>query len=817
VVANRNAPEQAVLSGPTSAIDAARKDLENRGVRCIPLPVSAAFHSNLVSSAASPFEEVLEKVRFETGTRTVYSNTTATPYPTKTEDCRRMLAHQIAQPVLFKEMIEEMIRDGASTFVEVGPGKILTGLIRSIASASAKPVYAINTESDEPDGRSLARALAVIACRGHVTDLRLWKPKALSSPKERKGPVVFLRGANLKPGEGLPGKEKRAVPEAPQHLPQNIQTSAKEKAPLSDTPASHSHADAPVSKIAAQENVTHSHTESTALLDQQEALMDAIEKALETRRILDAVQKNAELALEHSLSGTEIPLELKAPVKAEAQVFAEEINETHDDMVFETPINVSIDTQVAAPAVDSAVDSPVSSQEHSLRAFLTQVISEKTGYPTDAIRPEMDLEADLGIDSIKRVEILSALRQGRPELPSLEPETLGSLRTITALVSRFLESSPDSPVHQESNSPVEIPSVDASNSKEFGSNDSLATLLIEVVAEKTGYPEEAIGTNLDLEADLGIDSIKRVEILSSLRQRKPELTALPPETLGSLRTIDAIIEYYAGAEPEEVQHSSELTISETDSTETYDNPPHSLINTLVEIVAEKTGYPATAIGTDLDLEADLGIDSIKRVEILSALRQQDSSLPTLPPETLGSLRTIDALAKYLGSDSVSNDNSDRGSTQATSAEQSPSDDVSLIPLMVTIIAEKTGYPEDAIGIELDLEADLGIDSIKRVEILSALRQEIPELPTLAPELLGSLRSIRLLSEALSESGSAPEKETPVDLGEISPQRESTDTDLTDLTSILVRVVSEKTGYPEDAIGIDLDLEADLGIDSIKRV
>ena len=813
VVANRNAPEQAVLSGPTSAIDAARKDLENRGVRCIPLPVSAAFHSNLVSSAASPFEEVLEKVRFETGTRPVYSNTTATPYPTETEECRKMLAHQIAQPVLFKEMIEEMIRDGASTFVEVGPGKILTGLIRSIASASAKPVYAINTESDEPDGRSLARALAVIACRGHVTDLRLWKPKALSSPKERKGPVVFLRGANLKPGEGLPGKEKRAVPEAPQHLPQNIQTSAKEKAPLSDTAASNSHADAPVSKIAAQENVTHSHTESTALLDQQEALMDAIEKALETRRILDAVQKNAELALEHSLSGTEIPLELKAPVKAEAQVFAEEIIETHDDVVFETPVNVSIDTQVAAPAVDS----PVSSQEQSLRTFLTQVISEKTGYPTDAIGPEMDLEADLGIDSIKRVEILSALRQARPELPSLEPETLGSLRTMTALVSRFLESSPDSLVHQGSHAPIETPSVDASNSKEFGSNDSLATLLIEVVAEKTGYPVEAIGTNLDLEADLGIDSIKRVEILSSLRQRKPELTALPPETLGSLRTIDAIIEYYAGAEPEEVQHSSELTISETVSTETHDHPPHSLINTLVEIVAEKTGYPASAIGTDLDLEADLGIDSIKRVEILSALRQQDPTLPTLPPETLGSLRTIDALAKYLGSDSVSNDDSDRGSTQATSAEQSPSDDVSLIPLMVTIIAEKTGYPEDAIGIELDLEADLGIDSIKRVEILSALRQEIPELPTLAPELLGSLRSIRLLSEALSESGSAPEKETPVDLGEISPQSVSTDTNLTDLTSILVRVVSEKTGYPEDAIGIDLDLEADLGIDSIKRV
>ena len=71
----------------------------------------------------------------------------------------------------------------------------------------------------------------------------------------------------------------------------------------------------------------------------------------------------------------------------------------------------------------------------------------------------------------------------------------------------------------------------------------METLLLEVIAEKTGYPAEAIGTDLDLEADLGIDSIKRVEILSAMRERMPKLPEVEPAVLGSLSTLAQIVSH----------------------------------------------------------------------------------------------------------------------------------------------------------------------------------------------------------------------------------------------------------------------------------
>ena len=65
------------------------------------------------------------------------------------------------------------------------------------------------------------------------------------------------------------------------------------------------------------------------------------------------------------------------------------------------------------------------------------IIAEKTGYPEDMLEPDMDLEGELGVDSIKQVEILSALRDQHPELPEVDPEVLADLRTIRAIADFF--------------------------------------------------------------------------------------------------------------------------------------------------------------------------------------------------------------------------------------------------------------------------------------------------------------------------------------------------------------------------------------------
>jgi acyl carrier protein len=160
---------------------------------------------------------------------------------------------------------------------------------------------------------------------------------------------------------------------------------------------------------------------------------------------------------------------------------------------------------------------------------LLAIVADKTGYPVEMLGLDMGLDADLGIDSIKRVEILSAVQEKYPHLPVVPPDRLGSLRSLRDVL-ELLQESPAAPAPT---SPT-------------GSDAGLQNLLLEVVADKTGYPVEMLGLDMSLDADLGIDSIKRVEILSAVQERRPDLPSVPPDRLGSLRTLREVLDLFAG-------------------------------------------------------------------------------------------------------------------------------------------------------------------------------------------------------------------------------------------------------------------------------
>ncbi len=272
-------------------------------------------------------------------------------------------------------------------------------------------------------------------------------------------------------------------------------------------------------------------------------------------------------------------------------------------------------------------------------------------------------------------------------------------------------------------------------------HDVMAALLA-VVAEKTGYPVNTIDPQMDLEADLGIDSIKRVEILSAIQEKLPLAPKIKPEHLGTLRTLRTIADYLDQGTPRVV------TATPTPSTpSTAEIVP--IFATLVAMVAEKTGYPAETIGADMDLEADLGIDSIKRVEILSAVQERIPHAPKVKPEHLGTLRTLQSIADYM-TEGMPTPSAPVVSAALTLAAKSDA-----MTVLMAVVAEKTGYPAETIGADMDLEADLGIDSIKRVEILSAVAGHLPGSPKIKPEHLASLRTLRSLSEYLSAGASSP--------------------------------------------------------------
>ena len=249
---------------------------------------------------------------------------------------------------------------------------------------------------------------------------------------------------------------------------------------------------------------------------------------------------------------------------------------------------------------------PPALDTETLTASLLDIVSDKTGYPAEMLELDMDMEADLGIDSIKRVEILSALQDERPDLPEIETEALAELRTLGQIIeytnersssssgrspaseigpessrdlgpvssprppahgpesSRELgpESSPRPPAHELESSPKlgpvsspRPPAHEPESSPKLGpvssprppalDTETLTASLLDIVSDKTGYPAEMLELDMDMEADLGIDSIKRVEILSALQDKHPGLPEVEAEALAELRTLGQITEYMA--------------------------------------------------------------------------------------------------------------------------------------------------------------------------------------------------------------------------------------------------------------------------------
>ena len=149
---NFNCPGQVVIAGATKAVDKAAEALKAAGAkRAILLPVSAPFHSTLMNPAAERLKEVLDKIEFRDAKFPVFANVTAEPV-VKAEEIRALLVKQAASPVKWEMSMHRMIKDGFDTFVEVGPGKVLTGFTRKID----RTMNALNVE----DMASLEKTLA---------------------------------------------------------------------------------------------------------------------------------------------------------------------------------------------------------------------------------------------------------------------------------------------------------------------------------------------------------------------------------------------------------------------------------------------------------------------------------------------------------------------------------------------------------------------------------------------------------------------------------------------------------------------------------
>jgi acyl transferase domain-containing protein/NAD(P)H-dependent flavin oxidoreductase YrpB (nitropropane dioxygenase family)/NAD(P)-dependent dehydrogenase (short-subunit alcohol dehydrogenase family) len=398
LIANLNSPGQTVLSGPKESVARAVDLLMGRGFKTHLLAVACAFHSPLVAPARDLFAEYLRSTPFGELCRDVYSNTTGAVHPRDPRLLVECLVDHLVQPVLFAQEIEEMYAAGARIFVEVGARNVLTSLVREILKDRSHHV--VPTDIVGRDGRTqLQHALAELVVCGLPIDLsRLYEGRANPdrdlaslerSAAQLPSTIWMVDGGTVRPiTEGATrqgGLPLRATAPAVAAAPARAtKVMAAHEGKATPTHAPGSEARGPVG----QQHTAPAGAEPDTVILQFQNLM---------RQFLET-QQQVMLTYLHGPSAPELPSEI--PVVLSSANGAPPPLPKESPQSFESAELPQNQTVSSAPR-----------DRHSLAELVIQVIAERTGYPREMLGPNLSLEADLGIDSIKRMEILGAFRK----------------------------------------------------------------------------------------------------------------------------------------------------------------------------------------------------------------------------------------------------------------------------------------------------------------------------------------------------------------------------------------------------------------------
>ncbi|MBQ9812391.1 MAG: hypothetical protein IJM54_03660 [Thermoguttaceae bacterium] len=374
------------------------------------------------------------------------------------------------------------------------------------------------------------------------------------------------------------------------------------------------------------------------------------------------------------------------------------------------------------------------------------------------------------------------------------------------------------------------------------SSEELDSYLINFVVEQTGYPDDMVDLDADLEGDLGIDSIKKAQLFGELNEMFHFSTAddMNGETsLDDFATLRAIRDFMlkrlngtSSVTSIPSPQTQSVVPSEFVETESAGISPEELDVYLINFVVEQTGYPEDMVDLDADLEGDLGIDSIKKAQLLGELNEMfhfstaDDMDGGTSLDDFTSLRAIrDFMLKRLnGSTSASLPSSAQTlSVETLSSAGSNSSGVSSEELdvyLINFVVEQTGYPEDMVDLDADLEGDLGIDSIKKAQLLGELN-EMFHFST-ADDMDGgtsldnftTLRAIRdFMLKRLSGTSVAS---TSIESSQPDVVTVSDEKKKKEIRDFLKNFVVELTGFPSDLIDFDADLETELAVESVKK-
>ncbi|WSQ08630.1 SDR family NAD(P)-dependent oxidoreductase [Streptomyces sp. NBC_01231] len=511
-----NSPDQTVLSGDSEAIDRAAALCLERGIKATRLRVSHGFHSDLLEEAVPHLERTLAALDWHAPKVPVLSTVIGDYYTEQdVQDLPLLLARQLVTPFSFQDLVGRLHADGHNSFVEVGPKSILSGLTERILAGSDKEALVTPTN---------------IQSLGAVESMRRFTAFA---------EVHGLTGAETE--EQTPAAREPAADSAP--------TTAQLREDLL--------------KVAARYTGY-----PVRLLDPAQLMGAGLGLSTRVREELAAA-----LAAHLGLTDTTVSTEADAPLGHLLDQLADASRGTGTPAATarETAAGpepaTARETPVPAPSVQ---DTPVPEEPAEATAeelaeaerVVWEVAEAKTGYPADLLEADLDLEADLGIDSVKQAEILGEVREvlGLPVVEDVDSSSLNTLSRIAGFVADLQAATRPAPAAPARTAPAQekpaATSVAATSVQDTPVPEEPAEATAEELAEaervvwevaeaKTGYPADLLEADLDLEADLGIDSVKQAEILGEVR----EVLGLPvveDVDSSSLNTLNRIAEFVAG-------------------------------------------------------------------------------------------------------------------------------------------------------------------------------------------------------------------------------------------------------------------------------
>ncbi|MCL2315548.1 MAG: SDR family NAD(P)-dependent oxidoreductase, partial [Actinomycetia bacterium] len=503
---NLNAPDQVVIGGPTLAVDVLSSILKGRSIHAQRLDVACAFHTPLLAGADAAFAETLAHVRLRPPMLPVWSNTTAEPYPSEPAAIAARLAEHLVKPVRFSDELEAMRADGVRVFLEAGPGHVLTGLV----SATLPDAVAIHVEDTGNDGlRTFLRALGRYVATGRDIDIEaLFAGRGaerldLADPaRHATSPTTWLvDGLEAVPlARWREQGEKHIIRRSPYSADRlrSIARGESMTAQPESNPQPESATPPPPQAAAATPQPTPQPTAAPTVPP------SPVPPAMPTA----------------------VPMPMPGPRDQLVFAYLQNMRAMLDDQrdIMLTALGFGGGSPAAGPTAEGI-------------AAETYAAAGWYGMPPGYAYPAAPTAAPM------------AAPAPMPAAPVAMPAP-----TVEA---------PAAPPGQESLSPTDEPEDDDEGDEEEGSilpqivdltSDQMREIILEVVAEKTGYPVEMLGLDMDLEADLSIDSIKRLEIIGALGDKidmpepDPDETdaASALEALASIKTLRGMIEWLEG-------------------------------------------------------------------------------------------------------------------------------------------------------------------------------------------------------------------------------------------------------------------------------